>query len=238
MKVALFDFDGTLFPHETIPFLIKQYPKLGYPRYRQVLMMMKLLPDVVMYKISKNPDKEGFRHKAVYKFLSIFEGMTEAEVTEFFEKNVSTVLSLLDPEIIAEVTKRKKEGYHTVLLSGCFELLLKPLARHLDIDEVIGTSLVFSKYKDDKNRMTSKEPIVIVSGDAKLSAARGLDNQEPVDWSASAAYADSYYDEPMLALVGHKYAVNPDQKLAEIAKLQGWEILLTACGEVKVSYSE
>ncbi len=238
MKVALFDFDGTLFPHETIPFLIKQYPKLGYPRYRQVLMMMKLLPDVVMYKISKNPDKEGFRHKAVYKFLSIFEGMTEAEVTEFFEKNVSTVLSLLDPEIIAEVTKRKKEGYHTVLLSGCFELLLKPLARHLDIDEVIGTSLVFSKYKDDQNRMESKEPIVIVSGDAKLSAARGLDNQEPVDWSASAAYADSYYDEPMLALVGHKYAVNPDQKLAEIAKLQGWEILLTACGEVKVSYSE
>ncbi len=238
MKVALFDFDGTLFPHETIPFLIKQYSQLGYPRVKQVLMMMKLLPDFVVYKTSKNPDKEGFRHRAVYKFLSMFEGMTEVEVTEFFEKNVPTVLSLLDPDIIAEVTKRKKEGFHTVLLSGCFDLLLKPLARHLDIDEVIGTSLVFSKYKDDKNRMTSKEPIVIVSGEAKLSAARGLDNQEPVDWSASAAYADSYYDEPMLALVGHKYAVNPDQKLAEIAKLKGWEILLTACGEVKVSYSE
>lgn len=238
MKIALFDFDGTLFPHETIPFLIKQYTKLGYPRVKQVLMMMKILPDIVVYKTSKNPDKEVFRHKAVYKFLSMFEGMTEVEVTEFFEKNVPTVLSLLDPDIMAEVSKRKREGYHTVLLSGCFDLLLKPLATHLDIDEVIGTSLVFSKYKDDQNRMKSDEPILIISGDAKLSAAKGLNNQEQVDWQASVAYADSYYDEPVLALVGHKYAVNPDQKLAEIAKREGWEILVTACGEAKVTYSE
>lgn len=238
MKVAIFDFDGTLFPHETIPFLIRQFPKLGYPRHKQLLMMARLVPDLLAYKLSKHPDKEAFRHQAVYRFLSMFEGMTQEAVDGFFAKNVAKVLSLLDPVIIAEVTKCKEEGYHTVLLSGCFEMLLNPLAQYLDIDEVIGTSLVFTKYKDDQHRMKSSAPITIISGDDKMAAARNLASQKDLDWEASAAYADSYYDAPMLSLVGHKHAVNPDKKLEQIAKREGWEILLTDHGQAKVKYSD
>lgn len=237
MKVALFDFDGTLFPHETIPFLIKQFPKLGYPRRKQWWMMARLVPDLLKYKLSKNPDKEAFRHQAVYRFLSMFEGMTQEAVDGFFVANVPTVLSLLDPELVAEVVKCHSEGYHTVLLSGCFDMLLNPLAKHLDIDEVIGTSLVFTKYKDDQLRMKSSAPITIISGEDKMTAARTLAREKQVDWSASKAYADSYYDAPMLALVGHKHAVNPDVKLEAIAKREGWDILRTDKGRAKVNYS-
>ncbi len=237
MKVAIFDFDGTLFPVETIPFLMKQYTKMGHSRYKQVTMMMRLLPDLVAYKLKIQPDKEIFRHKAVYKFLSLFEGMTEEEVHEFFLANVSVVRSLLDPEIVEEVKKRKQGGFYTVLLSGCFDMLLKPLGEAVGFDEVIGTSLVFMKHKDDRHRMKSSTPITIVSGDNKLAAAEGLGGSEVVDWEASAGYADSSYDAPMLKLVGHSIAVNPDQALEAMAKELGWAIMVTQKGLEKVKYS-
>lgn len=39
------------------------------------------------------------------------------------------------------------------------------------------------------------------------------------------AYADSIQDLPLLALVGHPVAVNPDQELLNEAELRGWEII-------------
>lgn len=238
MKIAIFDFDGTLFPLETIPFFIKQYPKLGYSRWQQIKMMVGLVPEFLSYKLAKNPDKEKFRHKAVYQFLSMFQGLTEEEVHEFFLKNVETVRSLLDPEVLSEVQHCQDEGYHTVLLSGCFDMLLIPLAKYYNFDEVIGTSLVFSQYKDQQPRMQSSAPITIISGDQKVAAAKSIGKGGQVDWPSSVAYADSYYDAPVLRLVGHKVAVNPDRKLMTIAQENDWKIMLTTKGQAKVKYSE
>jgi phosphoserine phosphatase len=51
-----------------------------------------------------------------------------------------------------------------------------------------------------------------------LAAARG------VDLARCAAYSDSSNDIPMLSLVGHPVAVNPDGALRAHAKQQGWPI--------------
>jgi len=237
MKIAIFDFDGTLFPIETIPFLIKQYSKLGYSKFKQVRMIASLIPDFLMYKLEKNPDKERFRHKAVYKFLSLFEDMAKEEVDSFFKQNVEVIAGLLDEEVVAEVVKRKEEGYHTVLLSGCFDMLLTPLGEALGFDEIVGTQLVFTAYDNQKVRMISSTPIHIISGENKLSAAKGLGYGEDVDWNESIGYADSSYDQPMLELVGHKVAVNPDEKLRIIAEKKQWTVMLTKKGMDKVKYS-
>jgi len=238
MKVAIFDFDGTLFPVETIPFLIKQYPKLGYSRLKQVKMFLGLIPELLAYKLSRKADKEKFRHRAVYLFLSMFDGMTEDEVDEFFLKNVTRVQELLDPEVLSEVKRCQDEGYHTVLLSGCFDMLLKPLGAYYHFDEVIGTSLIFQPLEDGQPRMSSKVPIAIISGDQKVSAAKTIGQGAEVDWGASIAYADSYYDAPVLGLVGHKVAVNPDQRLRTIAQERDWQLLITTHGQAKVNYSD
>ena len=237
MKVAIFDFDGTLFPVETIPFLIKQYVKLGHSRFKQVKMMATLLVDLAIYKSGIKPDKELFRHKAVYKFLSLFDGMSKEEVHYFFKQNVEIVSQLLDEEIIAEVNRRKEEGYHTVLLSGCFDMLLIPLGKALGFDEIVGTKLIFSEISNNRAVMNSKNPIHIVSGENKLKAAKALGLGGDIDWKASVGYADSSYDQPMLELVGEKVAVNPDQQLEKIATEKNWTILVTQKGLEKVKYS-
>ncbi len=56
-------------------------------------------------------------------------------------------------------------------------------------------------------------------GIAKLAAAKGYDLR------LSYAYSDSASDLPMLELVGHPVAVNPDRKLEAIARGRGWPIV-------------
>ena len=50
----------------------------------------------------------------------------------------------------------------------------------------------------------------------EYAAANGLELEESV------AYADSASDLPMLEAVGHPVAVNPEAKLATIARKRGW----------------
>jgi phosphoserine phosphatase len=47
---------------------------------------------------------------------------------------------------------------------------------------------------------------------------------EGLSLAESVAYADSSSDLPMLEAVGHPVAVNPEAKLATIARKRGWHV--------------
>ena len=51
-----------------------------------------------------------------------------------------------------------------------------------------------------------------------------LAEREGIDLASSYAYSDSATDEPMLAVVGHPVAVNPDRELLRIAREREWEV--------------
>lgn len=61
-------------------------------------------------------------------------------------------------------------------------------------------------------------------GPAKAEAVRALAAAESLDLARCAAYSDSHNDIPMLSLVGHPYAINPDTKLRKHAKSREWRL--------------
>ncbi|KUN75740.1 hydrolase [Streptomyces griseoruber] len=61
-------------------------------------------------------------------------------------------------------------------------------------------------------------------GPAKAEAVRALAAAEGLDLSRCAAYSDSHNDIPMLSLVGHPYAINPDSKLRKHARGLDWRL--------------
>jgi HAD superfamily hydrolase (TIGR01490 family) len=61
-------------------------------------------------------------------------------------------------------------------------------------------------------------------GPAKAEAVRALAAAEGLDLSRCAAYSDSHNDIPMLSLVGHPYAINPDPKLRRPAREKDWRL--------------
>lgn len=61
-------------------------------------------------------------------------------------------------------------------------------------------------------------------GPAKAEAVRALAAAEGLDLERCAAYSDSHNDIPMLSLVGHPYAINPDTKLRKHARAHDWRL--------------
>jgi HAD superfamily hydrolase (TIGR01490 family) len=64
----------------------------------------------------------------------------------------------------------------------------------------------------------------LLHGPAKAAAIETLADREGLDLTRSYAYSDSVNDLPMLRLVGHPAAVNPDTDLRAQAKANGWPI--------------
>ena len=60
---------------------------------------------------------------------------------------------------------------------------------------------------------------------ARRRRSATLAEREGIDLAASWAYSDSESDLPMLRLVGHPVAVNPDAELGRVARDEGWEVL-------------
>jgi HAD superfamily hydrolase (TIGR01490 family) len=61
-------------------------------------------------------------------------------------------------------------------------------------------------------------------GPQKALAVAALAEHEGLDLARCSAYSDSSNDIPLLTLVGHPVAVNPDQKLRSHAKANGWPV--------------
>ncbi len=64
----------------------------------------------------------------------------------------------------------------------------------------------------------------LLHGPAKADAIEQLVAVEGLDLTRCAGYSDSANDIPMLSLMGHAVAVNPDSTLRRTARENGWEI--------------
>jgi len=64
----------------------------------------------------------------------------------------------------------------------------------------------------------------LLHGEAKAAAIRALAVREGLDLARCSAYSDSVNDMPMLTLVGHPHAVNPDLGLRAEARNRGWPV--------------
>jgi HAD superfamily hydrolase (TIGR01490 family) len=93
------------------------------------------------------------------------------------------------------------------------------IARRLGLTGALGT---VSEHVD--GLYTGRLVGDMLHGPAKGEAVKALAEREGLDLSRCSAYSDSYNDLPMLSLVGDPCAINPDAKLREHAREQGWRI--------------
>ena len=64
----------------------------------------------------------------------------------------------------------------------------------------------------------------MLHGPAKGEAISALAEREGLDLARCSAYSDSANDLPMLSMVGHPFAINPDARLRAHAKAHGWRV--------------
>lgn len=222
MKLAIFDFDGTLVPKDALPFVLTQWKKQNYSKLKYYKTYFSLVFLYIQYKsgINFKMSREEMRIVAIKKFNHIFSGMTEEAIGKFFRDCSKEIMNLLDRNVVSEIEECRSQGYHTILLSGAHELLLKYVGEYLGFDGVFGTKLYFSN-----NRFDPSQEVEVLSGVGKKDKIIECFQDQSVDWIDSRAYADSYSDIDLLELIGQPVAVHPDLKLKAIAVERNWRII-------------
>lgn len=221
MKVAIFDFDKTLFQVDTLPFLLSRWKLFRYSRIKHYKVFFSVAWLYLKYKTGITKlSREEMKLMAMDRFNRIFKGMSESEILEFFNRCFEHSKELMNISVLAELKKAKSNGYHTVLLSGSYTHFINYVGDFLEFDTVIGTKMHFNNniYDIDKKLDT-------ITGDKKLDKIQETFDKNQVDWKKSISFADSYSDLKILDLVGNPVAVNPDKKLKQIAKEKGWKVI-------------
>lgn len=222
MKLAIFDFDGTLLTVDTLPYLLKLWRTLKYSRARLCAIYFTIGGMYIRYKLGLfGVSREQMKKNALQKFTRIFKGLSKDQVHEFFDESVEPLMMLLNKDVVNEVNRVKQQGFHTVILSGCYQDLLERIGEHLGIDTVLATKMCFS----GDGIADVNKPMDIGTGVDKVKRIQAEFKDCDVDYAASCSYADSYSDIPILELVGQPIAVVPDPDLKDYIADKGWKVI-------------
>ncbi|WP_297850392.1 HAD family phosphatase [uncultured Corynebacterium sp.] len=152
------------------------------------------------------------------RLADMVAGWPVADVRRVVAETMNTVVT---PAIYREARElidwHREQGHDIVILSASASLLVEPIAKELGINRIVATEV---EIEDGK--LTGKITRYL-KGEEKAKAMRELVEKRNYDLAASYAYSDSLTDVPMLALVGHPVAVNPERGLRKHALEHGWE---------------
>jgi HAD superfamily hydrolase (TIGR01490 family) len=130
------------------------------------------------------------------------------------------VLPRLYPRMLEIAYEHQDAGRPVFICTAASQEMAELMAIVLTLDGAVGS--VFETVDGEYTGLPGG-PFTYREGKAR--AIRELAEREDIDLDASYAYSDSESDLPMLRLVGHPVAVNPDAELARVAREEGWEIM-------------
>jgi HAD superfamily hydrolase (TIGR01490 family) len=121
------------------------------------------------------------------------------------------------PDAIARVRRHRALGHTTLLITGALDFVVEPL-RPL-FDEIVCAHMA---ERDGKltGELTDSPP----TGEARALLLDEFARAHGLTLGDTVAYADSTSDLPMLEAAGFPVVVNPEAKLAAIARRRGWFI--------------
>ncbi len=153
------------------------------------------------------------------QLTAMVRGWKVDEVEHIVHETLHTVVT---PAIYAEARElidfHKAAGHTVVIISASAETLVRPIAEELGVDVIAATELevIDGEFTGEILRYRK--------GPAKAEAVLDIAEELGIALEDSFAYSDSATDIPMLELVGHPVAVNPDRPLKKHALENSWDI--------------
>lgn len=222
MNLIILDFDGTIHLEETPKLFLRILKRNRKLRIRVTMFYISISWVYVLYKF-------GLCHQLMVKKVlmglsRLMSGMDYKEFDLFFATCMSEAKNNFSPECLKRIKIHLDNNDHLLILSSAFTGFISLVAEELGIKHWFGTEL------EIKDGYSTGRITTLLDGDEKVTMLKTfLQDIEKegmsFDLSEAYAYADGTRDLPLLNLVGHPIAVNPDPGLRKIAFQRKWEII-------------
>lgn len=219
MRVAIFDFDGTLYSKETFQLMmdhLKTHP-IHSSRYRQ--FYRAIMPPYIGSKL-KIVSVRKMRERSVQAYLAALKSFTKQEMESYFTEIADKMHNDFNPKVVERLKNHVENGDYVMLVSGAFTPLLYSVTGQLPIQTIIGTEIPYADSVLDH-----QAKIDHIQGPMKTQKIHEVLAGKEIDWANSFAYGDSHSDLPVLELVGHPVAAQPEARLRTVAMQRNWEII-------------
>jgi HAD superfamily phosphoserine phosphatase-like hydrolase len=150
------------------------------------------------------------------EMATMYHGLLEEDVQqatdEYFELGIA---SGIFPEMRELVVRLRARGTDVWAVSSSNHWIIRSAMRHFGIppDRVLAAEAAV------ENGIIVDRLVRVPSGPGKPEALREVLPSPP-----DCAFGNSVWDREMLAMAKHAFAINPSEKLREIAEASGWKI--------------
>ena len=213
MTLALFDLDNTLLSgdsdYEWGSFLVR-----------------KKLVDEVAYEAANLRFYEQYKQGQLdilefsafsFKPLSV---RSMEELKELHQEFMQEVISpLMGDKAKGLVEYHRKKGHTLMIITATNSFITRPIASAFGIDNLLAT-----EPKIENGRYTTEVDGTPCFHQGKVVRLDEWLVQNNSSLEGSYFYSDSHNDLPLLEKVTFPIAVDPDEKLEEIAKQRGWKV--------------
>lgn len=209
---AFFDLDQTLFAgFSATPFTRDQFAT-GRLTPRD-------LADSLRATLSFTMGRTGFS-AFVTATSAVYRGMAESVLEEAGQRVFENYLvTEIYPESRALVRAHQSAGHTVAIITSATRYQAEPVARELGIEH-----LLYTRLGVEDGILNGKVVKPTCYGEGKAIAGRSLAAKYDLDLDETYFYSDSHEDLPLFDIVGRPRPLNPNRKLAQIAKERQWPV--------------
>jgi alcohol-forming fatty acyl-CoA reductase len=209
---AAFDLENTIIASN----VVASYSWLAtrrLPREDRVRFALRTLAQAPSLLAQDRRDRSDFLRHFYRRYDGASVEQLDADAAEMFS---DLLLAKSFPAAVRRVREHRELGHRTVLITGALDFAIGPL-RPL-FDDIVCAKLATRPDGTYRGELTDVPP----TGEARAQAMADYADANGFDLAESVAYADSTSDLPMLDAVGFPVAVNPETRLAALARKRGW----------------
>jgi len=190
MKLALFDFDGTITNQDSM----MDFLQYSFGKYRLFQALVTTSPYLLFYKLGLYPNNRA-KERLLTKF---FRDMPSGIFEELaFDYSVKKLPSIVRKNAIEKIQWHQSQGHDVLVVSAAIEAWLKPWCKLMKLQ------LLSSQMEVKNGLMTGRLSETNCYGQQKVNRIKQYCDLR--QYKTIYAYGDSKGDKEMLALANEAY---------------------------------
>ena len=214
MTLAIFDLDNTLIGGDS-DYLWGQY------------LVTAGLVDREVYERENQRFYDEYRKGTlnIYEFLDFslrpLADNPPERMLELRERFMDEIIApIMLPAAITLINEHRRQGHVPLIITATNRFVTEPIARAFGVEQLLATEpeIVDGRYT---GRVTGTPTF----REGKVTRIRHWLTHNHANLADSWFYSDSHNDLPLLEMVPHPVAVDPDETLSQHAEMKGWSII-------------